>query len=197
LARFLVANALTKLSHLADAEHPRCWVGAAGIMEAELDFVWGLSTRTRQRSRSRRKQPMASSTKVLAQLDQRRPTNTASAGSGPTATLHRVGAGLPGLAERTGWLHEAKLDAILGASSRSHKSVRSGIRCWIAFVGNLGLTCHVGCHAGWFLSLQTTLIPLGNAISHRHWTCCCHGQRCSDLGALCGIIWDTCRPAAY
>ena len=37
--------------------------------------------------------------------------------------------------ERTKWLEESRMDAILGASSRSHKSVRSGIRCWIAFVG--------------------------------------------------------------
>ena len=38
---------------------------------------------------------------------------------------------------RSRWLLEARLDAILGGSSRSHKSVRSGIRCWMGFVGKL------------------------------------------------------------
>ena len=51
LASLLVDNAVTKLSHLADAEHPRDWVGAAAIEEVELDFVWGLRSKARQRSR--------------------------------------------------------------------------------------------------------------------------------------------------
>ena len=84
--------------------------------------------------------PKAGSTMVLAQLDQRWLSNTASAGTGPRATLHRVDAGFQSVAERKGWLQATKLDAILGVSSRSHKSVRSGIRCWIAFVGRLCLS---------------------------------------------------------
>ena len=51
LASLLVDNAVTKLSHLADAEHPQDWVGAAAIEEVELDFVWGLRSKARQRSR--------------------------------------------------------------------------------------------------------------------------------------------------
>lgn len=51
LASLLVDNAVNKLSHLTDAEHPRNWVGAAAFEEVELDFVWGLRPKDRQRSR--------------------------------------------------------------------------------------------------------------------------------------------------
>ena len=64
-----------------------------------------------------------------------RPANSTAAGLGPMAALQSLEGRCESLTEKQAWLEESRLDAILGASSRSHKSVRSGIRCWMAFVG--------------------------------------------------------------
>ena len=71
----------------------------------------------------------------LALLDQSRPSNTSSKGCGPLATISKVGQGGMSEFEKEKWVAEARLDAILGASNASRKSVRSGVRCWMAFVG--------------------------------------------------------------
>ena len=39
--------------------------------------------------------------------------------------------------QKTLWLEEARISAILGSCMLSMKSVRSGVRCYIAFVGKL------------------------------------------------------------
>ena len=85
--------------------------------------------------RSRPRQLQFKAVGVLAKLDQRREPNAESTGTGPKATMIKLDCRLASESERNKWLEESRMDAILGASSRSHKSVRSGIRCWIAFVG--------------------------------------------------------------
>ena len=85
--------------------------------------------------RSRPRQLQFKAVGVLAKLDQRREPNAESTGTGPKATMMKLDCRLASESERNKWLEESRMDAILGASSRSHKSVRSGIRCWIAFVG--------------------------------------------------------------
>ena len=85
------------------------------------------------RSRPKQRQPLGA--EGLALLDQRQPINSASAGLGPMAALRSLDERRLGPDEKLTWLEESRLDAILGASSCSHKSVRSGIRCWMAFVG--------------------------------------------------------------
>ena len=85
--------------------------------------------------RSRPKQKQLCGAHALAQLDQKRPPNSVSAGLGPRAAMQTLDLKLTSASDRVKWLEESRMDAILGACSRSHKSVRSGIRCWMAFVG--------------------------------------------------------------
>ena len=51
LAQFLARNHLTRLLHLQYAEHPSKWLGAEGVANEELEFIWGLKRVVRQRSR--------------------------------------------------------------------------------------------------------------------------------------------------
>ena len=81
-------------------------------------------------------------------LLQAREVNVVSKGLGPRAALTHAN-----LAARTGpekvtWLEESRIDAIIGSCSLSLKSVRSGVRCYMAFAGKhvflhvaLGLLC--------------------------------------------------------
>ena len=73
--------------------------------------------------------------RIVANLEAPRPPNTAAKGKGPMAAVKAVSSACVSNMQKCAWLEESRLDAILGSSSRSHKSVRSGIRCWIAFVG--------------------------------------------------------------
>ena len=94
------------------------------------------------RSRPKQIQPYLPKSAGLELLDRPRAPNTASVGRGPMAALLALDSGLTE-GEISAWLEETRLDAILGASSRSHKSVRSGIRCWMAFVGVSQCLCCV------------------------------------------------------
>ncbi len=85
--------------------------------------------------RSRPKQKQLYGAHALTQLDQKRPPNSAAAGMGPMAAMQAMDAKMASASERLAWLEESRMDAILGACSRSYKSVRSGIRCWTTFVG--------------------------------------------------------------
>ena len=71
----------------------------------------------------------------VALLDRKREPNQNSRGKGPMATLKSLDTRNFGDFERLQWLEGTRLDAILGATSGSHKSVRSGVRHWMAFVG--------------------------------------------------------------
>ena len=54
-------------------------------------------------------------------------------GNGPTAACKRLKTELADAADHALWVENARLHAILGACPHSHKSVASGLRCWIAF----------------------------------------------------------------
>ena len=56
-------------------------------------------------------------------------------GLGPRAALKKSGLQAMPQAERKQWIEEARIDAILGSSSASLKSMRSGICCFITFAG--------------------------------------------------------------
>ena len=82
---------------------------------------------------------------VVAQLEERRPPNTAAARRGPMAAMQATNEKVVSERDRLEFLEESRLDAILGSCSRSHKSVRSGIRCWMAFVGEASTPCVSPC----------------------------------------------------
>ena len=63
---------------------------------------------------------------------------TTAKGAGPRAALQRSGLAELSSADKKLWVEEARLKSILGSSSGCLKSLRSGISCWITFVG----TCH-------------------------------------------------------
>ncbi len=56
-------------------------------------------------------------------------------GVGPRATLRRIGLAAMPLSERGAWVEESRLNALLGNSLVTRKSVRSGISCYITFAG--------------------------------------------------------------
>ena len=60
---------------------------------------------------------------------------TAALGAGPRAALKRLDLGKLPLSERKKWVEDARLDAILGRSQASTRSLRSGISCFVSFVG--------------------------------------------------------------
>jgi len=127
--------------------------GQAKIQVCVFRVVRVVSCVLRLACRSRPKRVQLHGPGVMAQLDKRRLPSTLSAGSGPLATRQKLDLSLTSAGARSRWLLEARLDAILGGSSRSHKSVRSGIRCWMGFVGKLPVCAllSVGIASGAFL----------------------------------------------
>ena len=73
-------------------------------------------------------------------LDKKREPNRSSEGKGPMATLKSLEAESLSDTDRLKWLEDTRLDAMLGATSRSQNSVRSGVRLWMAFVGVNGMS---------------------------------------------------------
>ena len=84
-----------------------------------------------QRERSPRRQQKAQ----IEDLMQARAPNKASEGHGPRAALSRMHLDIRSDAEVAKWAEEASIDAILGSCARSLPSLRSGVRCYIAFAG--------------------------------------------------------------
>ena len=54
-------------------------------------------------------------------------------GLGPAAACKKLTSSLASTHVRQDWVAAARTSAILGTCPRSHKSVRSGLRCWYAF----------------------------------------------------------------
>ena len=71
----------------------------------------------------------------LELLEGRRKANTAPAGFGPRAALENLKRTEQPTGSMRAWVEEARLAAILGSCSLSVPSLRSGLRCYIAFVG--------------------------------------------------------------
>jgi hypothetical protein len=62
--------------------------------------------------------------------------------------------------ERNIWLEEARLSALLGSSSATRKSLRSGVSCYIAFVGDRDVLVLIVCAC-------KTLCMCADATRHR------------------------------
>ena len=71
----------------------------------------------------------------LQLLTEERPPNRLSQGLTPMQALAAARTACPGPAEREAFLANARRDALLGAIAKSQKSVRSGVRCWMGFIG--------------------------------------------------------------
>ena len=61
--------------------------------------------------------------------------NLSADGNGPMVAMKRQEMGAMSNAQRAQWMEKARLDALLGGTRFSLNSLRSGLRCYIAFVG--------------------------------------------------------------
>ena len=66
-----------------------------------------------------------------------RARNMTSAGRGPREALSALDFNNKTHVEVKAWAEEARLDAILGSCRLSMKSVKSGMRCYVAFASTL------------------------------------------------------------
>ena len=66
-----------------------------------------------------------------------RDVNVVSKGLGPRAALTHANLAARTGPEKEAWLEESRIDAIIGSCSLSLKSVRSGVRCYMAFAGSM------------------------------------------------------------
>ena len=74
-------------------------------------------------------------------------TNSAIASKGPLATLKGLQLASRSSGEQKQWIEDARLDAILGRNASTLRSLRSGIRCYISFVGVSLCRCgHLHCY---------------------------------------------------
>lgn len=71
----------------------------------------------------------------MDQLSSALSTKKPAEGVGPMAALKRVRFDCMDLQAKLRWIEEARLDAILGGMKLSMSSLRSGLRCYVAFVG--------------------------------------------------------------
>ena len=62
-------------------------------------------------------------------------SDSTSKGRGPRAALDSLELPSMSVQQRQAWIEEARVKAILGSCSRSMASVRSGVRCYLAFAG--------------------------------------------------------------
>ena len=56
-------------------------------------------------------------------------------GRGPMATLKHLGLAEKNVEERARWIENARIDSILGGMRSALPSLKSGLRCYVAFVG--------------------------------------------------------------
>ena len=76
-----------------------------------------------------------SADELLGMLNER-PTNCTALSRGPLEALRHSGLHFKSKEERAKWTAEARLDAILGGCQASVGSVKSGLRCYLAFAGS-------------------------------------------------------------
>ena len=75
----------------------------------------------------------------ILELLEPRAANTTSAGHGPMAALESLDLSALSESAMAEWLETARLDAILGSCRLSLKSVKSGVRCFMAFAGKCSM----------------------------------------------------------
>ena len=76
-----------------------------------------------------------SADELLGMLNER-PINCTALSKGPLEALRHSGLHFKSKEERAKWTAEARLDAILGGCQASVGSVKSGLRCYLAFAGS-------------------------------------------------------------
>ena len=64
-------------------------------------------------------------------------------GRGPRAALVASGIGKMSRCARDRWLEDARLEALLGNRKATLTSLKSGVKCYISFVGKVCAACHV------------------------------------------------------
>ena len=75
--------------------------------------------------------------------------DTVEVSKGPMAAVGNLRLREYGPQEKAKWKEVARIRAILGSSAKSLSSLRSGIRCWFKFKGELlGLSCVTHCMRG-------------------------------------------------
>ena len=122
--QFLARNEFDHLEQLRDLEcEPGLWLGAKILTDGEIDFV-------KRMAYTLAEDPVK---RVHEQLQCYAPVN-ASCDMGPRSTLKSIQLDKMDSAARNKWLREAKLDSIVSSCRLSLPSVRSGIRCFAAFM---------------------------------------------------------------
>ena len=71
---------------------------------------------------------------IFLSIDRKREANVTARDVGPVAAAKRMRLEELTASQRTAWIEEARLDAILGGLRLSIPSLRSGLRCYLAFV---------------------------------------------------------------
>ena len=154
VAKLLVDNDFSSLEQLREAEHPQEWVGAEVLEIGELDFLAALRSMKRPRVRcvflllhsvlsiiSFWARPVGG--EVIAEVQAGRVASLSgecshgdtSHGFGPRMAMRELRLSERSVAERKAWLEQARIEAVLGSCPLSLKSVRSGLRAYIGFVG--------------------------------------------------------------
>ena len=85
-----------------------------------------------------------------------RPTNCTALSRGPLEALRHSGLHFKSKEERAKWTAEARLDAILGGCQASVGSVKSGLRCYLAFAGSYNII-HVVHHSHFSFQLADAI----------------------------------------
>lgn len=158
-------------------EKPRCdWLSFSVRVRAS----WGDRSPSPKRSRN-----IAGEVKrgFWAGLRSNMPKNTAAAASGPMLALTKANFGYMSEAQRLAWAEKARLDALLGGMRLSLPSLRSGLRCYVAFVGDPAKgPQHVCIAVVWCVACQIDVSPAQRHIFHRRCPRCWPGRYYSGRG---------------
>ena len=133
LAKWLADNDLENLAQLRGAEDPSEWPGAESFNTASLNIIRAL--KQRERSRSPRRIMYDQGSDVLRLLDKDKAVPFFS-GGGPRKAVRALQIHFDSTAgiDRAAWLEDARVEAIVGSCRKSIESVKSGLRCYLAFV---------------------------------------------------------------
>ena len=160
MCRWVAENDFVSLRQLEYADDPRKWPGASGFEESELNHFCNLIEISKKRQRFCSTAmyvggslclnlllPRTSGARHISEVSSelreglvecvavQRPANVCAAGHGPRKACELLRLEELGMVDRNAWIEKSRLDAILGGLRLSLASFRSGLRCYIAFVG--------------------------------------------------------------
>ena len=92
----------------------------------ELDFIYAWIPSKKQKVEH-----------VMSKITLPVDTRSSSTMKGPKAAMDEANFSAMSSREKSKWVDDARIMAILGASARTLPSMRSGIRCYLAFAGSL------------------------------------------------------------